>query len=123
MWVDDIGLLKGPDGENRTIYSFRHTYATERLTQGVTYEDLALNMGTSYEQIRKHYSHVVPQQRADAITKQEGFSAAQIVKATSWLQKAVQGNDLNWDELIRHALAAQEATANDGAGGKSLDAA
>ena len=120
--LDDIGLLKGPDGENRTIYSFRHTYATERLTAGVTYEDLALNMGTSYEQIRKHYSHVVPQERADAITKLDGFSAAQIVKATSWLQKAAQGNDLNWDELIRQALAAQEATANDGAGGKPLDA-
>lgn len=105
--LDDVGLLKGPDGENRTIYSFRHTYATERLLAGVTYEDLALNMGTAYGQIRKHYSHVVPRDRADAITRQNGFSASEIVRATAWLQKEAQAHNLDWDALVEQALAAQ----------------
>jgi hypothetical protein len=67
---------------------------------------LALNMGTSYEQIRKHYSHVVTPDRADAITKKEGFSASEIVQATAWLQKEAQAHNLDWDALVEQALAA-----------------
>lgn len=107
--LDDIGLLEGPDGKARTIYSFRHTYATARLMQGVTYEDLSLNMGTAYTEIRKHYSHVVPQQRADAITKQEGFSAAEIINATNWLYRAAQSKGVSADDLLKQALEEQAA--------------
>ena len=121
--LDKAGLLKGPDGHSRTIYSFRHTYATARLMAGVTYEDLALNMGTSYEQIRKHYSHVVPQDRADAMTKLDGYSAAEIVRATSWLRQNVEAQGLNWEALMQQAMAAQHATANDSAPIMPLDAA
>ena len=105
--LSDVGLLKGPDGHNRTIYSFRHTYATERLKAGVSYEDLALNMGTSYEQIRKHYSHVIPQQRADAITKLDGHSAAELVRAMTFLRQKAQGGGLDWDTLVQQVLDAQ----------------
>lgn len=102
--LKDAGLIKGPDGFNRTIYSFRHTYATERLIAGASYEDLSLNMGTAYDQIRKHYSHVLPKDRADKLTRLDGFSAAEIVNATNWLRQTAQANGLDWETLVQQAL-------------------
>ena len=32
----DTGLLKNEDGQNRTLYSLRHTYATLELLRGGT---------------------------------------------------------------------------------------
>lgn len=68
-------LLKAADleydneGRKRTIYSFRHTYATFRLNMGgVSVYDLAMNMGTSVEMIERHYGHLKPQQVADRLT-------------------------------------------------------
>ena len=42
------GLLYSSDGDKRTVYSLRHTYATYGLKEReLNMEDLALNMGTS----------------------------------------------------------------------------
>ena len=43
------GVLYGSDGKKRTPYSLRHTYATIRLSEGVSVFQLAANMGTSVE--------------------------------------------------------------------------
>jgi len=62
-------LLLDELGGNRTLYSFRHTYATTRLIDGnVDWELLSMNMGTSVPMLRKHYGHVIPQQKAAEIT-------------------------------------------------------
>lgn len=45
------------DGNRRTIYSLRHTYATFRLKDGVHQFVLAKNMGTSVAMLEKHYGH------------------------------------------------------------------
>lgn len=59
-------LLCDADGNRRTIYSLRHTYATLVLLRGeLTELSLARNMGTSVAQIEKHYSHVTNMQKAD----------------------------------------------------------
>ncbi len=64
------GLLYDADGERRTLYSLRHTYATLRLEKGnVSIYDLALNMGCSVQQIETHYSHVYSKQRRKQITQ------------------------------------------------------
>lgn len=64
------GLLYDRDGDKRSLYSLRHTYATLRLEKGdVSVYDLAMNMGCKVQQIENHYSHVVPKQRRHEITK------------------------------------------------------
>ena len=61
------GLLNDPDGGRRSLYSIRHFYATQRLLQGVSYEDLRRNMGTGIAQLVKHYDHVLTEQRAEVV--------------------------------------------------------
>ena len=63
------GLVHDRDGEKRTLYSLRHTYATIRLERGdVKIHDLALNMGCSVQQIERHYSHVLTTNKRAEIT-------------------------------------------------------
>jgi integrase len=63
------GLRCDADGKPRTVYSLRHTYATQRLLHGdLDYPDLAKNMGTSVAQIERHYSHVTTLQKAAELT-------------------------------------------------------
>lgn len=51
-------------GESRTLYSLRHTYATFQLMAGTPYEQLAENMDTGLDMIRDHYGHVPTAQKA-----------------------------------------------------------
>jgi integrase len=50
------GLLKGTDGQNRTLYSLRHTYATMELLAGVDIHTLAKQLGNSAQMIEQYYS-------------------------------------------------------------------
>lgn len=43
-------------GQNRTLYSLRHTYATQALAKGIDIHTLAKQMGTSVGMIERHYS-------------------------------------------------------------------
>ena len=63
------GLLYNKEGEKRSLYSLRHTYATFRRDHGVGWEDLALNMGCKREQLEKHYDHSTSNTRRDSIVK------------------------------------------------------
>ncbi len=59
--MSEHGLLKSPHGQDRTLYSLRHTYATLRLSDGdVSIHQLAKQMGTSVGMLEKHYSHLEP---------------------------------------------------------------
>ncbi len=51
-------LTNGRDENERTLYSFRHYYATERISEGFTYEHLEQQMGTSSDMLRDHYNHM-----------------------------------------------------------------
>lgn len=94
---NECGLLKGPDGNNRTAYSLRHTYITDRLTNGVDHADIARNCGTSIIQIHKHYDHVIPEERIVELTKHRGLSAGEEIVAARWigqLEKLLNEEDL-----------------------------
>ena len=53
----DTGLLKNEDGQTRTLYSLRHTYATfELLRSGTDIHTLSKQMGNSAAMIERHYS-------------------------------------------------------------------
>lgn len=62
--------MSGP----RSLYSFRHLYATKRLSKDTNVYLLASNMGTSVEMIEKHYGHVVNSDVAKEITKTKPMS-------------------------------------------------
>ena len=53
----DCGLLKSVDGQTRTLYSLRHTYATLELLENSTdIHTLSKQMGNSAAMIERHYS-------------------------------------------------------------------
>lgn len=55
--IKSAGVEFDENGNKRTIYSLRHTYATFRLGEGVHQFVLAQNMGTSVSMLEKHYGH------------------------------------------------------------------
>jgi len=65
----ESGLLMSSSGSRRSTYSFRHTYATFRLSEGVDVYFLAKQMGTSVKMIESHYGHITPVKHAERILK------------------------------------------------------
>jgi integrase len=65
----EAGVEFDRDGDRRTIYSLRHTYATFRLQDGVNHYVLARNMGTSVKMLEQHYGHTSNRAMADELTK------------------------------------------------------
>lgn len=53
-------LLKNAQGEERTLYSLRHMYATFKIINGIDMATLAVQMGTSIGMLEKHYSKLKP---------------------------------------------------------------
>ncbi len=63
--LEDSNLLKCPvTDKERSLYSLRHYYATQRLLENIPVHDLAQQMGTSVLMIQKHYSHLTPLMKA-----------------------------------------------------------
>ena len=56
----ELDLKTGADGRTRTLYSFRHFYATLNLEHGVTTHALSRQLGNSTETIDRHYSKYSP---------------------------------------------------------------
>jgi integrase len=53
----DSGLLRDSEGKARTLYSLRHTYATQAMLEGqVDIHTLSRQMGNSAAMIERHYS-------------------------------------------------------------------
>jgi integrase len=64
----DTGLLKNTEGQTRTLYSLRHTYATfELLRHSTDIHTLSKQMGNSAAMIEKHYSKLTATMAADKL--------------------------------------------------------
>ena len=64
----DSGLALTADGQNRTLYSFRHTYATLELIRNSTdIHTLSKQMGNSAAMIERHYSKLTATMAADRL--------------------------------------------------------
>ena len=57
---DELDLKTGADGRTRTLYSWRHFYATQDLERGVSTHALSRQLGNSTEMIDRHYSKYSP---------------------------------------------------------------
>jgi len=58
--LDQLNLKTGADGRIRTLYSWRHFYATQDLERGVSTHALSRQLGNSTEMIDRHYSKYSP---------------------------------------------------------------
>jgi integrase len=64
----DSGLLKDSEGQSRTLYSLRHTYATLALLGGDTdIHTLSKQMGNSAAMIERHYSKLTATMAAERL--------------------------------------------------------
>jgi integrase len=64
----DAGLLKSSEGQNRTLYSLRHTYATLAMLRGtVDVHTLSRQMGNSAAVIERHYSKLTATMAAERL--------------------------------------------------------
>jgi hypothetical protein len=81
--LEESGLLPCPvTGKERSLYSLRHYYATQRLLENIPIHDLSEQMGTSVLMITKHYSHLTPlmkaRQFAGTLVDDDSAEASQI---------------------------------------------
>ena len=65
--LEDMDLVKGQAGTDRTLYSLRHTYATQELLAGTDIHTLARQMGTSVVMLERHYSKLTATMAADKL--------------------------------------------------------
>ena len=63
----DSGMALDTNGQNRTLYSLRHTYATQELFGGTDIHTLAKQMGTSVLMLERHYSKLTATMAADKL--------------------------------------------------------
>jgi integrase len=63
----ESGLLQHPSGGTRTLYSLRHTYATEELLAGTDIHTLSKQMGTSVRMLEAHYSKLTATMAAERL--------------------------------------------------------
>jgi integrase len=91
-FLDEIGLLNDPiTGQERTLYSLRHMYATFAIVfEGIDLHLLAKQMGTSIAMIEKHYSHLTPRMNA---TKLAGRFRERMAE--------LQASNVPWDTIAR----------------------
>ncbi|MBU6211782.1 MAG: site-specific integrase [Gammaproteobacteria bacterium] len=81
-------LLTDKEGQERTLYSLRHTYATTQLRNGVTWDDLAIQMGTSRIMLERHYSKFKVEDRAADFSGLNEKRKKNAAKEKTELQKA-----------------------------------
>ena len=70
-------LTNGKDTQERSLYSLRHYYATQRILEGYTYEELEAQMGTSADMLQKHYNHLSVLMIADRLAGKAPSSQGQ----------------------------------------------
>lgn len=105
--LDKLGLKQGADGRDRTLYSWRHFYATQDLERGVSTHALGRQMGTSTGMLDRHYSKTSPLHNAE-LHSGRAEKKAKSAKATSTAPSAA---DLAFDMLADGKLAETELLA------------
>jgi integrase len=92
----EAGVLYASDGKKRVPYSLRHTYATMRLSEGVSVFQLAANMGTSVEMLEDFYGKKRMRDPKSA-TENCIIHLRMRPKAVTWLD---HGPEKGTDELL-----------------------
>ena len=83
--LKNAGVATDSRGQARTIYSLRHTYATNSLQHGVNHYVLAKNMGTSVAMLENFYGHTSNVAAAAELTKRIQRKVSGASSSFSWL--------------------------------------
>ena len=83
--LKNAGVASDSRGQLRTIYSLRHTYATNSLQHGVNHYALAKNMGTSVSMQENFYGHTSNVAAAAELTKRTQRKVSGASSSFSWL--------------------------------------
>ncbi len=94
--LEDSQLIKCPvTDKERSLYSLRHYYATQRLMEGIPIHDLAEQMGTSVLMITKHYSHLTPLMKAKQFAGSvEGIGGKEAEQIKALMAAQLSNNNL-----------------------------
>lgn len=65
--LEELDLVRGNTQGDRTLYSLRHTYATNELLAGTDIHTLAKQMGTSVLMLERHYSKMTATMAAEKL--------------------------------------------------------
>ncbi|SEA84960.1 Phage integrase family protein [Desulfuromusa kysingii] len=87
------GLLRDDFGEERTLYSLRHTYASRMRYKGISFDDLSVQMGTSVKMLEQHYSHF-------KVSDNPNKFAGHELRATREKQKAKEEDSSMMKQLV-----------------------
>ena len=86
----ELDLKTGADGRERTLYSWRHFYATQDLERGVSTHALSKQLGNSTAMLDKHYSKYSPLINAELHSGRRKRSGAQQAHTASTAALAFQ---------------------------------
>jgi len=68
--LTEAGMRLTPHGEPRTLYSLRHTFASEKILEGtISREVLARHMGTSWQMLEQYYVELHDELYEDEFSK------------------------------------------------------
>ena len=81
--LEELKLKTGADGKDRTLYSWRHYYATQDLARGVSTHALSKQMGNSTAMLDKHYSKYSALINADVHSGKAALKAGKAKKQNS----------------------------------------
>lgn len=118
VFLTKYELLANKEGQVRTLYSLRHTYATTQLRNGVSWDDLAIQMGTSRAMLERHYSKFKVEDRAAEFSGLDEKRRKQLATEKSELEEAKKTiNTLNetiqaLNQTIAKLLITQEKQTN-----------
>ena len=88
--LDELDLKTGADGRQRTLYSWRHFYATQDLERGVSTHALSKQLGNSTAMLDKHYSKYSPLINAELHSGRRKQSSAKQAHTASTATLAFQ---------------------------------
>lgn len=115
--LDELNLKTGADGRERTLYSWRHFYATQDLERGVSTHALSKQLGNSTTMLDRHYSKYSPlinaqlhSGRPDKVVK----SKQKVGKQSTSSPAALAFQMLAEGKLSEAALLATVGTGRDG---------
>src|SRR6056297_188500 len=113
--LDELGLKLGADGKTRTLYSWRHYYATQDLKRGISTHALSKQMGNSTAMLDKHYSKYSPLLNAELHSgRQVRRNAKQAAKEQGQSVAELAFNMLRSGSLDETALLAAIGVGRDG---------
>lgn len=102
--LKQLNLKVGSDQKERTLYSYRHYYATRDLSRGMGVHQLAAQLGTSTKMVDKHYSKYSSlhdaMQHSGRVMRNSSVSASNSASAAAMAFEELGKSAIDVEELL-----------------------